>query len=375
MPSTASAGSAAGHPPSHDCIAPNNPGAEHPRRRAGPAGFPPPRHSPRLAAGNGGSWGFQMAITLRQLTYFAAVAEERSFVRAAARVNVTQPALSMQIRELEEQLGLLLVERDTRELRLTPAGREVLARGARILAEVREIEGIGRRQGPERRLNIGIIPTVAPYLLPAALARIGGLSRNLRLREARTDRLLEELAAGMLDAVVIARPAGRNGGLATEPLFTDRFVLAGSPERMAGIAAETLRPVALDPDHLLLLDEGHCLADQALEVCGLTRRQMRVDLGAASLSTLVGLVAQGFGLTFLPEIALPAETVAAPGMRLLRFAAPEPSRQIALVRRAATPAEGWFADLAAQLAAAGHGLLDAADTLLPRRAHVLVSGT
>ncbi len=315
-----------------------------------------------------------MAITLRQLSYFAALAEDGSFVRAAARVNVTQPALSMQIKEMEDQLGLRLVERGAREVRLTPAGREVLLRGARALAEVREIEGMGRRQGPGGRVNLGIIPTVAPYLLPPVLARLGGVSRELRLREARTDRLLEELGTGALDAVVIARPAAREADLAAEVLFTDRFVLAGSVVRMAGLQAETLRPVALDPDHLLLLDEGHCLADQALEVCGLTRRQMRIDLGASSLSTLVGLVAQGFGLTFLPEIAVRVETAAAPGMRLARFAAPEPARDIALVRRAATPREGWFTELAGVLADAGQELLSAAENMLPGRVHALVKG-
>lgn len=308
-----------------------------------------------------------MAITLRQLSYFAALAEEGSFVRAAARVNITQPALSMQIKEMEDQLGLLLVERGAREVRLTPAGREVLRRGARVLAEVREIEGMGRRQGPGGRVNLGIIPTVAPYLLPPVLARLGGVSRELRLREARTDRLLDELGSGALDAVVIARPAAREADLAAEGLFTDRFVLAGSAARMAGLAVETLRPVALDPDQLLLLDEGHCLADQALEVCGLSRRQMRVDLGASSLATLVGLVAQGFGLTFLPEIALRVEAAAAPNMRLARFAFPEPSRDIALVRRASTPREGWFTELAEVLAAAAQDLLAAAEGLLPPR--------
>jgi LysR family hydrogen peroxide-inducible transcriptional activator len=313
-----------------------------------------------------------MAITLRQLSYFAALAEEGSFVRAAARVNVTQPALSMQIKEMEEQLGLLLVERGSRETRLTPAGRDVLQRGARVLAEVREIEGIGRRQGQGGRVNLGIIPTVAPYLLPPVLARMGGVSRELRLREARTERLLEELGTGALDAVVIARPAARDADLAAERLFTDRFVLAGSAARMSGLRVETLRPVALDPDHLLLLDEGHCLADQALEVCGLTRRQMRVDLGASSLSTLVGLVAQGFGLTFLPEIALRVEAAAAPGMRLARFAAPEPAREIALVRRQATPREGWFTELAEVMTAASQELLEAADNLLPPRGDALV---
>lgn len=300
-----------------------------------------------------------MPITLRQLNYFAALAEEQSFSRAADRVHVTQPALSMQIRDLEAALGTTLVERLPREARLTPAGRDLLARADRVLAEVAEIERLGARRGLAGRLQIGVIPTVAPYLLPAVLARLRAeaIARDLRVREARTERLLDELDAGSLDAIVIATPVNRDD-LVVLPLFRDRFLLAGSALRIAGLgAAEALRPVALDPDQLLLLDEGHCLADQALEVCGLTRRQTRIDLGASSLSTLVGLVAEGFGLTFLPEIALAHEGKAAPGMRVLRFAAPEPEREIALVRRARTDGAGWFADLAGHLQAAGKGLL------------------
>ncbi len=303
-----------------------------------------------------------MSVTLRQLTYFAALAEEQSFSRAADRVHVTQPALSMQIRDLEATLGTRLIERLPREARLTPAGRDLLVRAGRVLAEVAEIERLGVRRGLAGRLQIGVIPTLAPYLLPPVLARLraAGISRDLRVREARTERLLEELDAGTLDAIVIATPVSRDD-LVALPLFRDRFLLAGSAARIAGLrGTESLRPVTLDPDQLLLLDEGHCLADQALEVCGLTRRQTRIDLGASSLSTLVGLVAEGFGLTFLPEIALAHEGKAAPEMQLLRFAIPEPEREIALVRRARTDWAGWFADLAGHLQEAGEGLLAAA---------------
>lgn len=310
-----------------------------------------------------------MALTLRQLAYFAALAAERSFARAAERVHVTQPALSMQIRDLEATLGQQLVERHPRDLRLTPAGREVLLRTERVLAEVRGIEQLGRiaGQGLGGRVQIGVIPTVAPYLLPPVLARLRGedIQHELRVREARTDVLLAELDAGHLDAVVIATPPGR-ADLVSLPLFRDRFVLAGSAARLASLARpeglrppEGLSPGALDPDTLLLLDEGHCLADQALEVCGLTRRQTRIDMGASSLSTLVGLVAEGFGFTFLPEIALRHEVKAAPQIGLLRFAEPQPCRDIALVRRAATDGTQWFADLGRHLAAAGAALIAA----------------
>ncbi|TMV38280.1 hydrogen peroxide-inducible genes activator, partial [Thioclava sp. BHET1] len=155
-------------------------------------------------------------------------------------------------------------------------------------------------------------------------------------------------------AVVIATPQQRSD-LVAEDLFEDRFLLAATAERLAtmGAAAEALRPVALDPETLLLLDEGHCLADQALEVCALDRRQTRLDLGASSLSTLCGLVSEGFGITFLPEVAVRSEQAAAPGMALRRFAAPEPARRIALVRRAATAESDWFGGLARILSETG----------------------
>lgn len=286
-----------------------------------------------------------MALTIKQLSYFLALSQERHFGRAADRVHVTQPALSMQIREMEEGLGTPLLERG-RDLRLTAAGREVATRAASILAEVAEIEAMARRQSLGGRVNLGIIPTVAPYLLPRLLPRV---TTDLRLREAQTDTLLDGLEDGSLDAVVIASPARH--GMIERHLFDDRFLLAASESRLAALVGgiEHLRPSALDPDHLLLLDEGHCLADQALEVCGLDRRRARLDLGASSLSTLAGLVAQGYGLTFLPEIAVPLESAAQPAMRLARFAEPQPARAVALVGRASTAAEPWFETLAAQI--------------------------
>ena len=312
--------------------------------------------------------------TLRQLTYLTALAEEAHFGRAAARVHVTQPALSMQIRELEGALGLTLVDRLPRGVRLTRAGHEVLARAGRILAEVREMESAARRGALGGVITLGVIPTLAPYLVPPALAALRGavdMPQDLRLREAETETLLRELSDGTLDAAVIATPPGP--GMLELPLFEDRFLLAGTAARLAALAgqAEALRPVSLDPDQLLLLDEGHCLTDQALEVCALDRRRMgggraRIDLGASSLATLCGLVAAGMGLTFVPEAAARAESAAAPQMALMRFAAPEPSRQVRLVRRAAIGEEPWVPALARLLAGAGAGLVAEAGRLVPR---------
>jgi LysR family hydrogen peroxide-inducible transcriptional activator len=206
------------------------------------------------------------------------------------------------------------------------------------------------------RLTLGVIPTVAPYLLPLALTRIRArdLTLDIRVREAQTASLVADLIDGALDAAVISLPLPVTG-LVAEPLFTDRFLLAGSEARLRSRGAD-LRPAQVPQEQLLLLDEGHCLADQALEACGFERRRS-VDLGASSLATLCGLVAEGFGLTFLPEIAVRTELAAAPGLSLRRFSRPEPAREIALVRRAGQGADNWAGDLAELLRAAGVELL------------------
>lgn len=283
-----------------------------------------------------------MAITLKHLAYFHALSEEKNFGRAAERVHVTQPALSMQIRDLEDRLGCALIERG-RDLRLTPAGRTVAERAAHILADVADIEALARRKTLGGRVNVGFIPTLAPYLLPHLLPE---LDIEIRVHEAQTQTLLDKLENGTLDAVAIA--TAPPASLHTRPLFEDRFLLAGNADRIEALSnrMEALRPTLLDPDHLLLLDEGHCLADQALAVCGLGRGLNRIDFGASSLTTLSGLVAQGMGLTFLPEIAVPVETAAQPRMRVARFAGPQPSRRIYLAGRETTATEPWFDHLA-----------------------------
>ena len=177
-----------------------------------------------------------MKVTLRQLHYFRALAESHSFGRAAALVNVSQPALSMQIKELETILGTALVERGPREVRLTRAGRGVLDRAERILQETMELETDARHARGLGALNIGMIPTVAPYLLPGTLAalRATDITRDLRLREAQTAPLLDALRDGRLDAIVLADPPPAPD-LIAQPLFRDRFVLAGSPTRLGAL--------------------------------------------------------------------------------------------------------------------------------------------
>lgn len=296
-----------------------------------------------------------MNITLRQLSYFLALEKQGHFTRAAEMACISQPALSMQIRALEELAGGALVERTPQGIVLTPLGRILADHARKVLAAVAELEQGLYAPGQGRHLRLGMIPTVAPYLLPEALPllRERDIGRDLHLREAHTEILLSELAAGQLDAAVIASPPG-DENIISESLFTDVFLLAGSEARIARFSQEhaDIHPHAIEPTQLLLLDEGHCLGDQALEVCGLKRGNSRLDLGAASLATLCRLAAQGMGLTFLPEIACRQEMAAAPGLAWIRFPDPQPSREIRLVRRISTPESGWFSELAETLKAA-----------------------
>ncbi|MDF1669001.1 MAG: LysR substrate-binding domain-containing protein [Roseovarius sp.] len=302
-----------------------------------------------------------MNITLRQLTYFKALAEQRHFGRAAEVVNVSQPALSVQIREMEAALGQPLVERGPRNAVLTPFGRMILTHTQKVLDEMQALSEAARwRGGLSGRLNLGLIPTIAPYVVSDVLEalRSGDISLDVHVQEAKTDRLIRQLMAGQLDVAVMALPVVADGLIST-PLFEDRFMLAGSAARLdaLGAGAEDLRPTGLGAAPLLLLEDGHCLTDQALEVCGRNRSHAQIDTGASSLATLSRLVAAGFGLTLIPELAAPAEMRASPDMRLVRFSSPEPSRQIGLVRRDSSRQEGWFEELAGVLRQVGNQLL------------------
>ncbi|WP_170480244.1 hydrogen peroxide-inducible genes activator [Ruegeria arenilitoris] len=287
-----------------------------------------------------------MNFTLRQLLYFQAVAEQRNFGRAAQVCNVSQPALSVQIKALEEAMGGSLLERQARDILLTPLGRDVLERVRSILEAADHLEKFAHdHSGGHRSLSLGIIPTVAPYLLPGVLAglRAGDVSLRVQIREARTDGLISMLRNGEIDAAVLALPSG-GVDLYEQPLFEDRFLLAGSGERVRrlGVNPDAVRPVDLKAAQLMLLEDGHCLTDQALEVCGQDRSSGQINMGASSLATLSRLVAEGFGLTLMPELAARSETEAVPGLQLLRFGSPQPSRTIGLVRRNSTASEEWF---------------------------------
>ncbi|MGX0975224.1 LysR family hydrogen peroxide-inducible transcriptional activator [Roseovarius sp. MBR-51] len=312
-----------------------------------------------------------MNITLRQLGYFKALAEQRNFGRAAEVVNISQPALSVQIKELESTLGQKLVERRARDVVLTPFGRLILAHAIRVLDEIQGLTEAARWQGGlAGRLSLGIIPTIAPYILPGVLEalRSRDISLDVQVREAKTDQLIADIQSGQLDAAIMARPVASEG-LSERLLFEDRFLLAGTAVRLSalGQGVDALRPTSLAHSPLLLLEDGHCLTDQALEVCGRGRGHAQIDMGASSLGTLSRLVAAGFGLTLMPEIAAATEVRAAPGIYLRRFTPPEPARQIVLVRRHSTHDEVWFEKLAEVLQAVGQSMISHARVDQPER--------
>jgi LysR family hydrogen peroxide-inducible transcriptional activator len=284
-------------------------------------------------------------ITLRQLRYLGALAEHRHFGRAADACAVTQPALSMQIRDLEKELGVELVERRQGDVALTSLGVEVAQRAERVVASARDLVDFARHRGRvlTGRLQLGVIPTLAPYMLPKILPALQRLYPDLRieLRETQTKALLDELSRGTLDAVILALPASE-AEIETLPLFDDQFVLA-VPASDARPATARVRADAIDQQQLILLEEGHCMRDQALSFCGTSRGSS--GLGATSLATVMQMVANGYGVTLLPRVAVDVE-VRDERVKLLRFAEPVPGRRIGLAWRRTSPRKADFAALA-----------------------------
>jgi LysR family transcriptional regulator, hydrogen peroxide-inducible genes activator len=283
-------------------------------------------------------------ITLRQARYFDALARHSHFGRAAAACGISQPALSMQIKELEEALGAVLIERGARQVRLTKFGEESALRVRDILRSVDELGDFARasRGRLAGRLRIGMIPTVAPYLLPTV---IGNLTRthpelDIHVREALTSKLIQELAEGRLDAAIVALPVSEPS-LTEVALFAENFLLV-RPDEDEGApvpSSETLREM-----RLLLLEEGHCFRDQALSFCKMQSSLPREALDASSLSTLVQMVSAGIGVTLIPEMAVAVETRSA-SVSVARFKDPQPSRTIGMVWRKTNPLAGQLLQL------------------------------
>ena len=275
-------------------------------------------------------------LTLKQLRYFEALARHRHFGRAADACAISQPALSMQIKELEESLGTPLFERGPRQIGLTGLGEEFALRVRDILRAVDELGDLARASQDRLagRLRIGVIPTVAPYLLPAIIGNLTRLHAGLdiRVRETLTPRLIEELADGRLDTAIVALPVSEPW-LVEVPLFSEDFVLV-RPSADAGKPVpdrDTLREM-----RLLLLEEGHCFRDQALSFCNLQSARPREYLDGSTLSTLVQMVSAGIGVTLIPEMAVTVETRSA-SVSLDRFRDPQPQRTIGMIWRKTSP--------------------------------------
>ena len=284
-------------------------------------------------------------ITLRQLRYVVSLARHRHFGRAAEECAVTQPALSMQVRELEREIGTELVERRPGAIVLTETGAEVARRAEHILTATRDLVDFpSHRDILSGALRLGIIPTLAPYVLPHLLPPIQRRYPRLRLevRETLTTVLCDELAGGELDCVVLALPVD-GADVETLKLFDDAFLLAVPADdplpKCGRVSVDDI-----DQRRLILLEEGHCLRDQALAFCAMKGRDQPAGLGATSLTTVMQMVANGLGVTLLPEVAAKAEA-RDERVKLLRLAEPAPMRTIGIAWRHASPRKRDFVAL------------------------------
>jgi LysR family transcriptional regulator, hydrogen peroxide-inducible genes activator len=306
-------------------------------------------------------------VTLKQLRYFDALAREHHFGRAADACSVTQPALSMQIQELEASLGIALVERTRSGIKLTPKGQEIAARSQRLLNDVRDLVDYAKQSTGvlSGTLRLGVIPSVAPYLLPPLLPLLRDTYPDLELhvRETQTQPLTDELVEGKLDVLLLALPL-KHPDIETLAIFQDRFLLAlPKSKKLTGKVRATKELV--EGDRLLLLEEGHCLRDQALTYCSLQQVNAVNTFGASSLSTIVEMVSAGLGITLLPEICLGVEGRNRE-IKVIRFTDPEPSRSLGLAWRRSSPRGEDFKALGALVAAAGQTSL--------RRGAAMMSG-
>jgi len=297
-------------------------------------------------------------LTLKQLRYFEALVRHGHFGRAADACAISQPAMSVQIRELEETLGTELFERGARQVRLTGFGEEFALRVRDILRSVDELGDLARTSHDRLagRLRIGVIPTIAPYLLPTI---IGNLTRlhdglDIHVRETLTLKLIAEVAEGRLDTAIVALPVSEPS-LTEVALFSENFVLVrpGEDEGKPVPNGETLREM-----RLLLLEEGHCFREQALSFCNMHSVRPRELLDGSSLSTLVQMVSAGIGVTLIPEMAVAVETRSA-SVSVARFKSPQPSRTIGMIWRKTSP-------LAKQLTQISEVVRQSADALRKR---------
>lgn len=299
-------------------------------------------------------------MNIRALQYLVTLAEVRHFSKAAELCFVSQPTLSMQIRKLEEELGVQLVERSPRQVMLTRVGEEIVSRCQKILSEVDAMKAIARRSRDPHSglLRLGIFPTLAPYLLPHVIPEIRRRFPKLTLRlfEEKTEQLLEMLVQGRLDAGVLALPAGGDQ-LISRKLFDEPFVVA-MPEGHPLSLRKSLSLDELVDQELLLLEDGHCLRDQALAVCQLAGAHEQLDFHATSMETLRQMVAANTGITLLPTLAIKPPVSPTENVVIRPFKGDAPSRSIAMVWRKSSALNDFLEELAAVFAAIDPGLLE-----------------
>ena len=290
-------------------------------------------------------------ITLKQLRYCDAVARHAHFGRAAEVCAISQPAISVQVRELEETLGAALFERGARQVRLTAFGAEFVGRAREILRAVDDLGDMARaaREGFAGQLRLGVIPTIAPYLLPRVIGALAAshADLDLQVRETQTERLIADVLEGRLDTAILALPVSESA-LTERALFDESFVLvrpAADADKPEPDAADLARM------RLLLLEEGHCFRDQALAFCGMRAPLPRESMEGSSLSTLVQMVSAGIGVTLIPEMAVPVETRSA-DVAVARFPPPGPTRKIGMIWRRSSPLAEQFETVAEVVSAA-----------------------
>jgi LysR family transcriptional regulator, hydrogen peroxide-inducible genes activator len=277
-------------------------------------------------------------FSLRQIQYAIAVAQTLSFRKAAELCHVSQPSLSAQLAQLEGGLGVRLFERDRRRVLLTAAGQELIERARRVLLETDDLVAAGKRvRDPlSGTIRVGVIPTISPYLLPSVTPRLRARFPRLAVAwvEDKTDVLVKQLDAGALEAALLALEADI-GDVEQEIIAKDPFVLVAPPEHPLARRSSAVHAAELRGADLLLLDEGHCFRQQALEFCSLSKAR-ELEFRATSLSTLVQMVAGGAGVTLLPALSIATETRRTK-LRLRPLSSPAPHRTIALVWRKRSP--------------------------------------
>ena len=287
-------------------------------------------------------------MNLRALQYFVKLADLRHFSKAADACFVSQPTLSTQIKKLEEELGVQLVERSPKNIMLTPVGEEIADRARLVLSDIDQIRALARRSGnpAEGSVRLGLFPTLAPYLLPHVVPQIREAYPNLRLQlsEEKTETILTMLRQGELDAGLLALPI-HDEGLEMKILFEEPFVVAAPAEHPLAKKPQ-ISMKDLDGTELLLLEEGHCLREHALEVCALAGAHERVDFHATSMETLRQMVAASVGVTLMPLLSVKPPIAETQNVVIRPFDDPAPSRTVALVWRSSSALSGFLMELA-----------------------------